>query len=452
MEPLSVSSKPALHLQVKLQPVLYPSLRQLVQLLPLDYRRVLHRLQSEALRNPFLIDAQLGGRSAETLLGDISPDWYEPIATPETLQDHLESQISVLPVSQQQKLRTLLPWIAPSGYLEESPDVWARGTSWTPLELAAMVPVLQSLDPPGVGARSLRECLLLQSDPTDSLITHIIRNYLDELATGLATSAGLQPLLHTLRHDAPEFASISMSELQAAVRRIQALEPRPGRNFSYAPVATVVPDLTVQPAGGATDELWEVTLVRAVESRFGLNAEAIALLDTPLPPAKRQQLEALFQQAQSLLTALSQWQENLLKVGQFLCDRQQAFLRSRNPLDLLPTSQQLVAQAVSLSDATVSRIVRDRYLLLNISPRQILPLSCLCPAAVVGGRTPQQIQQVIQELIQAEPPHKPYSDAQLVHLLKLRFGLAIARRTVAKYRTQLGIANAAQRRKLTTTP
>jgi RNA polymerase sigma-54 factor len=283
-------------------------------------------------------------------------------------------------------------------------------------------------------------------------MTQIIRNYLDELAAGLATSAGLQPLLRTLRHNSPELASLSMSELQAAVRRIQALEPRPGRNFSYSPIATVVPDLTVQPAGGSTDEPWEVALVRAVESRFGLNAEAIALLDTPLPPTKRQQLEALFQQAQSLLTALSQWQENLLKVGQFLCDRQQAFLRSRNPLDLLPTSQQLVAQAVSLSDATVSRIVRDRYLLLNLSPQQILPLSCLCPAAAVGGRTPQQIQQVIQELIQAEPPHKPYSDAQLVHLLKLRFGLAIARRTVAKYRTQLGIANAAQRRKLTTTP
>lgn len=452
MEPLILSSNPALHLQVKLQPVLYPSLRQLVQLLPLDYRRVLHRVQAETLRNPFLIDAQFGGRSAETLLGDVSPDWYEPVAAPETLQGHLESQISDLPAAHQQKLRALLPWVAPSGYLEESPTVWARGTSWTASELDAMVPILQSLDPPGVGARSLRECLLLQCDPADSLVIYIIRNYLDELAAGLATPVGLQPLLHALRHDAPEFASISMSQLQAAVRRIQALEPRPGRNFSYAPIATVVPDLTVQPVCGAIDSPWEVTLMGALESRFGLNAEAIALLDTPLPPAKRQQLEALFHQAQSLLTALSQWQENLLKVGQFLCDRQQAFLRSRNPLDLLPTPQQLVAQAVSLSDATVSRIVRDRHLLLNTPPQQILPLSCLCPAAAVGGRTPQQIQQIIQELIQTEPPHKPYSDAQLAHLLKLRFGLAIARRTVAKYRTQLGITNAAQRRRLTITP
>ncbi len=448
MEPLSLSSKPALNLQAKLQPALYPSLQQLVRLLPLDHRQVLHRVQSEAMRNPFLIDTQPCGLSAETLLGDTSPDWHEPVAAPETLQSHLESQIALLPTLQQDKLRALLPWISPSGYLEESPTVWARGTPWTAPALEAMVSVLQSLDPPGVGARSLRECLLLQCDSRDALVVHIIRHYLDKLADGLARPEGLQPLLHTLRQDSPKFASLSISELQAAVHTIQGLEPRPGRNFSYGPMAAVVPDLIAQPVTGV-DGPWEVTLAKVVESRFRLNAEAIALLEAAPSPAKRQQLEALFQQAQSLLAALSQWQENLLKVGQFLCDRQQVFLRSRNFLDLLPTSQQFVAQSVGLSDATVSRIVRDRHLLLNASPQQILPLVRLCPAATVGGRTPQQIQQAIQDLIQGESPHKPYSDAQLAHLLRLSLGVAIARRTVAKYRYQLGIANTAQRRQFT---
>ncbi|MEH2063166.1 MAG: hypothetical protein V7K50_13040 [Nostoc sp.] len=154
---------------------------------------------------------------------------------------------------------------------------------------------------------------------------------------------------------------------------------------------------------------------------------------------KNLQLESLLQQAQSLLTALNQWQENLLKVGQFLVERQQGFLVSKDSLDLVPTPQQLVAQSVGLSDATISRIVRSRYLLIGGKPSRILPLRSLCPPVGVGGLTPTQMQELIIQLIAEEPPTKPYSDEQIAQLLKLRFGIAIARRTVVKYRQLAGI-------------
>lgn len=100
-------------------------------------------------------------------------------------------------------------------------------------------------------------------------------------------------------------------------------------------------------------------------------------------------MESLLQKAQSLLTALDRWQENLAKVGQFLVDRQQAFLASREAIDLVPTPQQAIAQMVGLSDATISRIVRERYLLIAGDPTQTILLQALCCPVSVGGRTPQ---------------------------------------------------------------
>jgi RNA polymerase sigma-54 factor len=104
-----------------------------------------------------------------------------------------------------------------------------------------------------------------------------------------------------------------------------------------------------------------------------------------------------------------------------------------------------VAQAVGLSDATVSRIVRGRYILIGDLSSRTMPLGALCVPVRVGGRTSQQIQQLLMQLIQEESATNPYSDAQLAQLLKLRFGLPIARRTVAKYRNLAGLEPAHSR-------
>ncbi|MBF2067106.1 MAG: RNA polymerase subunit sigma-54 [Calothrix sp. C42_A2020_038] len=439
----SLSPTPALELRVETRTFLYPALRQLVRLLPLDHKRILQEVQSEVRQNPFLMDTQSRGDTVLTVISDVLPDWYEPTVATETLQAYLEGQISTFPPSQQQKLLSLLRWITPSGYLEESSIVWAAGTPWHPHELEAMIPLLQSLDPPGVGARSLQECLLLQLDPSEYLAIFIVRECLDELAACISSQVKQQQFLETLiqRQQVPK--ETTLAQLQAAIRQIQALEPRPGSNFNSEPIATVTPDLKVQ----FINERWQASLAYDVEQRFTLNLEAIELLKSAKQPREIQRLESLLQKAKNLLNALSQWQENLLKVGQFLCDQQQAFLASRDPLDLIPTAQQLVAQSVSLSDATVSRIVRDRYLLIDAPPHQTIPLSYLCARATVGGRTPQQLQQSIIELLQSESSTHPYSDTQLAQLLKLRFGVSIARRTIAKYRRLLGIENASHRKK-----
>jgi len=231
---------------------------------------------------------------------------------------------------------------------------------------------------------------------------------------------------------------LNLETVENAIGEIQELEPRPARIFGDSNAQIISPDLKVEPQIGD----WQVTLTCEVEQQFCLNSEAINLLTTGRS-RDTEGLEALLNRAKSLLTALSQWQENLLKVGQFLVERQQAFLNSQDKLDLVPTPQQLVAQAVGLSSATVSRIVRGRYLLVT---DRTIPLSSLCVPVRVGGRTPQQVQQLLTQLIQAESSTHPYSDEQLAQLLKLRFGLQIARRTVTKYRQSIGLDSSFKRK------
>ncbi|KYC43064.1 RNA polymerase subunit sigma-54 [Scytonema hofmannii PCC 7110] len=441
---LSSTASPETHLET--QAVLYPMLRQLVQLLPWNHHQVREHLQEQAKHNPFLLHQRSTNR--EVLLEDVFPNWYSPVATEPSLQEHLRGQISALnlPLKQRETLLYLTQWLSPSGYLEESPQVWATGSSWSVSELEAVVSHLQSLDPQGVGARSLQECLLLQlQERPHSLAARLVKDYLEDVAdcVGNSTEARQQRelLLLTLQQrfavpDSVLESPINLPALEAAILDIQTLEPRPGRHFSYRPASIVTPDLKAELHTNG----WHVSLTYEVSQEFYLDEEAIALLTRSHKTTREiQQLERLLEQARSLLKAVNQWQENLLKVGQFLVNRQQAFLTSKDSLDLVPTPQQLVAQSVGLSDATTSRIVRERYLLIGGQQSRIVPLRSLCTPVSVGGRTPKQIQQLIIQLIQQEPPTKPYSDDRLAQLLQMRFRVAIARRTVVKYRKMAGI-------------
>ena len=439
-----IVSTPLLETRLETQTALYPALRYLVRLLPCDHRRVMSYLREEAKGNPFLVDSSLapGAGSREALLRDVLPDWYSPAAQGLSLQEHLHGQILALslPSIQREALVYLTQWLSNSGYLEETPEIWAASSPWSSRELEAVMPLLQSLDPPGVGARSLKECLLLQlQDQPQGLPVLLVREYLKELAdcagNSLEAKLSCEALLQKLHLGSQISPNANLETLQAAICQIQQLEPRPARNFGGSSVPIVIPDLKAEPqaTGG-----WQVTLAYEVNQRLCLNQEALSLLtksDNRLQDVRR--LEILLQKARSLLTAVNQWQENILKVGQFLVDRQQDFLSSRDRLDLVPTQQQLVAQAVGLSNATVSRIVQGRYLLCD-QPSRIIPLRSLCVPVGVGGRTPQQVQQLLVQLIREEPPTAPYSDEQLAQLLK-HFGLPIARRTVAKYRKIAGL-------------
>ena len=156
----------SLNLETRLEThTVYPTLQHLVRFLPWDHKRVISYLQDEAKHNPFLVSSSIAqsGRH-EALLEDVLPSWYEPSVQGPSLEEHLYGQISALslPSRQREALVYLAQWLSSSGYLEETAETWATGSVWSSGELEAVVPILQSFDPPGIGARSLRECLLLQ--------------------------------------------------------------------------------------------------------------------------------------------------------------------------------------------------------------------------------------------------------------------------------------------------
>ncbi|OKH21630.1 RNA polymerase subunit sigma-54 [Chroogloeocystis siderophila] len=444
-----IGSTQSLTTRLQTDTVLYPTLRQLVRLLSCDRNQVIKHLQAEAKENPFLLETPTEER--DSLISDVLPQWYDVQAASSTIQEHLYGQIAALSISTQQReaLIYLTQWLSSAGYLEQTPETWTKGTSWSPQELERCVPILQSLDPPGIGARSLRECLLLQlQDCTEDLAKILICDYLEELADCVGNSStaieNCERLRQQLNSSLQLSTKITYKDLQVAIAQIQTLEPRPARNFGYSNTPIITPDLQAELT---VHQTWQVSLIAQPRQRFCLNQEAIHLLQQPQAKAQnKQRLENLLQKAQSLLTALDQWQENLLKVGQFLVERQKAFLHSQDALDLIPTPQQIVAQSVGLSNATVSRIVRGRYLRVCGTRDRTIPLASLCVPVSVGGRTPQQIQQLLLQAVAEESADQPYTDEQLVQLLKLRYHLSIARRTVAKYRKAAGIAPTSMRR------
>ena len=446
----SLNSASTLETHLETQTVIYPTLQYLVRFLPWDGKRVFDHLREESKHNPFIIENS-DFHNSEALLDDILPNWYNPIAQELSLSEHLFGQISALsiPSRQREALTYLTQWLSNSGYLEETPEVWTDGSIWNAKELEAVVPILQSLDPPGIGTRSLQECLLVQlKDQPESLVFLLIKNYLEDIANCIGNTSeskqNCQVLLQKL-HQNHQNINVDIDKITDAIHEIQELEPRPARNFGGSDAPIVTPDLKVELIAGN----WQISLAYEVKQRFCLNSEAIKLFqESPKSRRDTQQLEALLQKARNLLTALQQWQENLLKVGKFLVERQQAFLQSRDKLDLVSTPQQLVAQSIGLSNSTVSRIVRGRHILVCNQHSRIIPLHLLCVPVGVGGRTSQQIQEMLIQLIAEESPANPYTDEQLAQLLKIGFCLPITRRTVTKYRKISGIKSS-HHRKLT---
>ncbi|MEH2108885.1 RNA polymerase factor sigma-54 [Nostoc sp.] len=441
----SLNSASTLETHLETQTVIYPTLQYLVRFLPWDGKRVFDHLREECKHNPFIIENS-DFHNSEALLDDILPNWYSPIAQELSLSEHLLGQISALsiPSRQREALTYLTQWLSNSGYLEETPEIWADGSIWSPKELEAVVPILQSLDPPGIGTRTLQECLLVQlKDQPESLAFLLVKNYLEDIANCIANTSESKQNCQVLLQKLNQNIDIDIEKITNAIHEIQELEPRPARNFGGSDAPIVTPDLKVELIAGS----WQISLAYEVKQRFCLNSEAIKLLQESAKSRRdTQQLETLLQKARNLLTALQQWQENLVKVGKFLVERQQAFLQSRNKLDLVSTPQQLVAQSVGLSNSTVSRIVRGRHILVCNQHSRIIPLHSLCVPVGVGGRTPQQIQQMLLQLIAEESPANPYTDEQLAQLLKIRFCLPITRRTVTKYRKIAGIKSSHQRK------
>jgi len=320
------------------------------------------------------------------------------------------------------------PLPRPRGDLPEVPY-------YTAAELEEMLAVIQKLDPPGVGARDLRECLLLQlreAGDTDSLAFSLISEAFQDL------------IAHRWNELAKRFG-VEASKVQAAGDTLSRFDPKPGLKYANRSDGYIIPDLFVDKVDGQ----YHVSLNDGGVPRLRLSRsyQDVARDKKKLTPENREFIANKLNSANWMIQAIEQRRQTMLKVMNFIVDRQRAFFE-KGVEYLKPLTLREVAEVISMHESTVSRVTNEKYVQ---TPRGVLPLKYFFSSALstASGEdaSARSIRAKLQKMVHEENPSKPLTDQQIVHLFQEQ-GIQIARRTVAKYRDQLGILPARMRKRV----
>ncbi|MFZ0257820.1 MAG: RNA polymerase factor sigma-54 [Gammaproteobacteria bacterium] len=364
----------------------------------------------------------------------------------ESLKDHLYWQLGLSYLSDTDKLiaALLIDAIDDDGYLrvpleDIQHSVAHNGTEVAEIaieEIEAVLHHVQHLDPTGVGARDLRECLLLQlqQEPIDSpwrdAAIRLVDVFLDVLAA----------------RDYAQLArrmQLTKEELQQVIALVQTLNPRPGGQIHPEPVQYVVPDVFVRKHKAT----WMVELNPDAIPRLRINSYYASLIRRADNSADNNCLKTHLQEARWFLKSLKSRSETLLKVATCIVERQQAFLEYGEE-GMKPMVLHDVAEVVGMHESTISRVTTQKYM---HTPRGIFELKYFFSSHVStqggGEASSTAIRALIKKLIAAENPRKPLSDSKLASILSEQ-GINVARRTVAKYREGMTIPSSNERKRL----
>ncbi len=339
-------------------------------------------------------------------------------------------------------VQTLIDALDDDGYLDSSlAEIGAllpAELAVEPEELATALSLLQSLDPVGVGARDLRESLLLQIDRGDgasdqaAAAVRVARAIVDAHLPSLAARdfARLRRLLHC-----------DDDTLRAAQALIRRLEPRPGAAFAGGEADYVIPDVIVSRSRNG----WVAALNPEVVPRLRIHDAYAQIL-------KRNRgghggLSAQLQEARWLVRNLQQRFETIQRVAQAIVDRQKAYF-SHGAVAMRPLVLREIADALGLHESTVSRVTTQKYML---TPFGVVELKYFFGSHVAtdsgGAASSTAIRALMKQLFAGEDPANPLSDGHVAELLAEQ-GFVVARRTIAKYREALRIPPVTQRRVL----
>ena len=359
------------------------------------------------------------------------------LTKPRSLQDHLLFQLhlSTSDLTLLQLGTLLIGHLDESGYLKDSLESVAEavGVELPPLEEALRL--VQSFEPTGVGARDLRECLLLQLESRPDqhpLAKEVIRNHLGDLEgrqwERLADKLGVSP-----------------REVQAAVGFITTLEPKPGRTFGTEDPRYITPDVYIV----KVDDRFIVVLNDDGLPRLRISPYYRSLLANKAGNGRevREYLEGRMRSALWLIRSIEQRQRTLYKVADSLVKFQRKFLED-GITALRPLTLKEVAEDIGMHESTVSRVTTNKYI---HTPQGLFELKYFfhrgVPATSGDTVSSLKVKDLIHKLLTAEDGSRPLSDQKIVEILRREHGVEIARRTVAKYRGQLKIPSSSRRKR-----
>lgn len=359
------------------------------------------------------------------------------LTKPRSLMDHLLFQLHLS--TSDPDLLTLgtmvIGYLDESGYLKEPLEAVAAaaGVELSPLEEALRL--VQSFEPTGVGARDLRECLLLQLETRPDqhpLAKELIAAHLPELE-----GRQWEKLAGTL--------GVPVKEIQAAVEYITSLEPKPGRTFGTEDPRYITPDVYIV----KVDDRFVVVLNDDGLPRLRVSPYYRSILANKTGDGRdvREYLEGRMRSALWLIRSIEQRQRTLFKVAESLVKFQRRFLEE-GITALRPLTLKEVAEDIGMHESTVSRVTTNKYI---HTPQGLFELKYFfhrgVPATSGDAISSLKVKDLIHKLLTVEDSGRPLSDQKIVEILREKHGVEIARRTVAKYRSQLRIPPSSRRKR-----
>lgn len=363
----------------------------------------------------------------------------------ETLRDHLEWQLNLTPLSERDQAiaHALMDAVDDRGYLTSPIDEiysgLADGSDDDPLEMDevnAVLRRLQHFDPPGVFARDLQDCLLIQLNQLPPETPWLAQARL--VLTHYINLLGNRDYAQLLRR-----SRLKEDQLREVLALITGLNPRPGDIIDRTEPDYVIPDVIVR----KHNDRWRVELNPDIAPRIRVNASYASLIKRADSSADNTYLRDQLQEAKWFIKSLQSRNETLLKVATRIVEYQQGFL-DHGEEAMKPLILSDIAQLVEMHESTISRVTTQKYM---HTPRGIFELKYFFSSHVgtdEGGEcSSTAIRAMIKKLIAAETPKKPLSDSKIAAMLGEQ-GIKVARRTVAKYREAMHIPPSNERKRL----
>lgn len=368
--------------------------------------------------------------------GEDLPDFEQSVSSPESLSEHLmwQARLAGFSAQQEQIAEQIIQNLSPAGYYQ-GPGLaeLASQMDASVLEVEEVLRSVQHFDPISIGARNLSEALWIQIHNPDAriddpLVATIVREHLPNLE---------RRAYGAIARDTGE----DLEEVYEAVKTVLALEPRPARAYTTETSQYVVPDVYIQKIG----EEFVVTLNDDGLPRLRVSS----LYASAMRGGKdaKEYITERLRSAQWLIRSIQQRQQTMMKVTRSILKFQRDFFE-KGPQHLKPLVLKEVAQDIDMHESTVSRVTSNKYV---HTAQGIFELKYFFNAGIRRSDGDElasvAVKHRLQKLVESEPAERPYSDQKLVELLAAE-GIEIARRTVAKYREQLGLASSSRRRRL----
>lgn len=444
--------------------IMTPELRQAIQLLQFNSLELNQYIKSKIEENPLLEmenptsqieevrelsdESEIDWKELAEKYDDISyrnysspidkdqEDYnYEAFTTyNKTLKEFLIEQLNITFLDEKEYLigDYIIENINENGYLDVDLEEIVRLTNSSMEEVEGVLKIIQSFEPTGVGARDLRECLLIQvkeKDDVDPIIVKIIEGYLDDIACNR-----IQKIAKEL--------DIEVSRIQEICDFIKTLEPKPGRAFSDSGhVKYIIPDATIEEIEGEY-----VIIINDIASpRLNINSFYRNLLKTCKDHEATDFLSEKLNSALWIIKSIEQRKQTIYKVIESILKFQKEFFKNGEKA-LVPLTLKEVAEDIGMHESTISRATNGKYVQ---TPRGLFELKYFFSSGLpssTGEISSTSIKSMIKQIIEEEDPRKPLSDQKIADILKEK-GASISRRTVAKYRDELNIPSSSMRKR-----